>query len=446
MPALRSALAELLSAASACLSETQEVGGLPDDELLGSLRTLAEAERVLETAAAALSAEIQHRSRRELGYDGLAQRHGARTPEALVQVVTGSTASTARRLVRVGTLVAHDESPWLAEVLAAFSAAELSADAVDAIRAGLGEPSPSLTSDALATAARHLLALAPIMPVERLAALARDLRDELDVAGVAFREQERRDRRFLRLYPQPDGMTRLVGLLDPESAAVVTVALDAVTSPRRGGPRFVEADDVARAERIINDERTTEQLALDSFVELIDVATRADTAHLLGARRPEVRVIVTQRELDRGTGAAQLEGQVAAVSVTTAERLGCDGGQRPMLFDSAGAPLDLGRRRRRHSARQRILIAARDGGCLFPECDRPPNWCEVHHIVPWSEGGQTDLADGVLLCRHHHMLMHNNAWRIRRRSGEYWLYPPPEISTDPVLLRSKSPTVRRLAA
>ncbi|MEP6482771.1 MAG: HNH endonuclease signature motif containing protein [Rhodoglobus sp.] len=41
----------------------------------------------------------------------------------------------------------------------------------------------------------------------------------------------------------------------------------------------------------------------------------------------------------------------------------------------------------------------RDGGCRFPGCDRPPSWCEAHHIVPWSHGGRTDLADGLLLCR-----------------------------------------------
>ena len=57
-------------------------------------------------AAAALAAEIAHRSRHELGHDGLAQRLGARTPQILVQRVTGATAREAQTLVRVGSLVA----------------------------------------------------------------------------------------------------------------------------------------------------------------------------------------------------------------------------------------------------------------------------------------------------------------------------------------------------
>lgn len=32
--------------------------------------------------------------------------------------------------------------------------------------------------------------------------------------------------------------------------------------------------------------------------------------------------------------------------------------------------------------------------------------------------GRTDLADGLLLCRHHHLLLHNKGWQIRRDGGE----------------------------
>ena len=62
-------------------------------------------------------------------------------------------------------------------------------------------------------------------------------------------------------------MTRITGLLDPESAAIVVPILDAATSPRRGGPRFVDPDAVQRADDIVRDERTTDQLTLDTFVD-----------------------------------------------------------------------------------------------------------------------------------------------------------------------------------
>jgi HNH endonuclease len=49
----------------------------------------------------------------------------------------------------------------------------------------------------------------------------------------------------------------------------------------------------------------------------------------------------------------------------------------------------------------------RDGRCRFPGCDRPPPWCDGHHIVHWADGGPTALANLVLLCRRHHRLVHH---------------------------------------
>ena len=454
MPDLQSALTELASVAGCCVAAAPSSASLAsDDALLELQRSLASSARVLETAAAALAAEVAHRSRRELGYDGLAQKRGMRTPEALVQTVTGSSAPTARRLVRVGTLVAQNAGlygpstePWLAEVLAAAGRGGLSSEAVDAIRQGLGAPSDSIHADALASAARWLLSRATSVPVETLAALARERRDDLDAAGVALREEQLRNKRSSRTTRLPDGTLKMVSIFDPESAARVLPILDAATSPRRGGPRFVDPDEIARAERILNDERSTEQIALDALVELIELGARGESRHLIGAQPPAVRLLVTKRELDGGVGAGYFEGQSEAISIASVERHICSSGGIPVLFDDDGQALNLGRAQRRHNARQRTAIAARDGGCVVPGCDRPPSWSEVHHIVPWSEGGQTSVADGVLLCRHHHLLLHNNHWRIRRKRSEYWLYPPPEIPSEPVLLQTKSPVMRRLLA
>src|SRR5690606_39195439 len=138
----------------------------------------------------------------ELGYDGLAQKRGLRTAEALVQAVTGASAAAARKLVRVGGLAAEQTEPWLGGALSAVRLGTLSAGAVDAIRNGLGTPTEGVSADALAEASRSLAGQASTVTVEKLAALARERRDELDAAGVVLREQERRDRRYLRLVPQ----------------------------------------------------------------------------------------------------------------------------------------------------------------------------------------------------------------------------------------------------
>ncbi len=458
MPDLAATIAELTSAASRC-AEAARSGAqeLSDELLLDVQRHLAESGRLVELASASLAAEVAQRSRPELGYAGLAQKLGARTPEALVQSITGASSSTARRLVRVGVMVAeaaaHDADPalplteaWLAPVLRAATSGAISAEAVEVIRTGLGAPNESIAPETLRDAALRLVAEAGALTLERLAARAREARDELDTAGVASREEERRGRRSLRLYPQLDGMTRLVALLDPESAAILTGAIDAATSPRRGGPRFVDPDDVARAEGILADPRTTEQLAVDALVDLVDVALRSSSNTLLGARRAAVRVLVTQADLDRREGVGFVAGQTASVSVSTVERHACEGGLVPILFNDRGESLNLGRSSRLHNARQRTVIAARDGGCLAPQCDRPASWSEVHHINEFGRGGKTELNDGVLLCRHHHMMVHNNGWRVRRKESKYWFIPPPSIDPrqTPIPLHTKSPAVRRL--
>ena len=418
--------------------------GLDDAELIEAQRTLAEIRRRVDAAAAVMAAEIRHRSRRELGYDGLAQRLGARTPELLVQELTGSSAREAQSLVRVGGMMTADADPWLRAVSMAVSSGELSVDRADAIRAGLGTPDGDVSSADLARTAGVLLREASSLSLEKLAARARDLRNALDLEGVHDREQKLRDRRYLRISAQADGMTRLSGLLDPESAAIVVAAYDGATSPRRGGPRFVDPGDVDRAEELIKDERTTEQITVDAFVELIRVGTLAESGAIVGARKPGVTVHVTAADLQAGIGVGHIDGQSGALSIATVERLGCELGFVAVLFDSEQA-IDVGRNQRLFTYRQRVALEARDGGCRFPGCNRPPSWTEAHHLNEWRNGGRTDITDGILLCRHHHMLVHNNGWRVIRRGTDYFVVPPATIdpAQRPISAPSKSPTLRR---
>jgi hypothetical protein len=243
-------------------------------------------------------------------------------------------------------------------------------------------------------------------------------------------------------------MTRLTGLLDPESAAIVTAAYDSATSPRRGGPRFVDPDAVDRAEELLADERSTEQIAVDAFVELIRVGTLADGGTILGKHPQAVTLHVTAQDLRDRRGVGRIEGQPTAVSIETVERYVCDVGMVPVLFDNKRNVVDIGRNQRLFTPRQRIALAARDGGCRFPQCERPPSWTEAHHLHEWQHGGRTDLADGILLCRHHHLLVHNNGWRVIREDGEYSVIPPPSIDREqrPIPAPTKSQTARRLAA
>lgn len=430
---LESDFATAAAALAAISMDAVDYTSIDDSSLLELARLGAVVERSARAHSALIAGEIARRSHTSLGHSGLASAAGFRTPTELVRVVTGSTARDAASVVAAGVL-AHaaagttaDERPWLASVGAAVIADGLGVEAAQSIANGLGAPTSSISADQLAAAAQQLCSEAGGTDADRLFRRARELRDELDPEGIATREEARREQRALRFHRRPDGMSSLIWLLDPESAAIVSDAYDRATSPKRGGPRFVETDAAHQAARIAHDPRSTEQLASDVFLELVRQGANADSTQLLGSGAPSVRVVVTSTVLRQRRGAAHLEGQTEPVSVETAERLACAGSTIQIPF-AGGQPLDVGREHRLYTHRQRIALATRDGGCRWPGCDRPPSWTEAHHINHWArDGGRTDVADGILLCRYHHLLAHNNAWEITRDGAEYWLVPPPTV-------------------
>ena len=364
-----------------------EPAALLDADLLMLSRDLATARHRLEAAGALVAGEI---ARRSVGTDGLAQRHGHRTAIEMVRVTTGSTGRDAAVAVRVGSLT---ESP----VLDALVEGTISPSAADAIVTGLGTPTAAISADELAAASLELCTLD--LDPDRLQRRAREIRAELDITSTADREEALRSARSLRFIRQADGMSKLIWLMDPETAATVGDVFDRATSPRLGGPRFVDPDTAAHAAAIEADPRTNEQLASDVFTELLRHGAATDSTQLLGSGAPQIRVLVSATALATGIGAATIEGQTEPVSIATVERLACSGSTTEITFRD-GQPLDVGREHRLYTARQRVALAARDGGCRWPRCDRPPSWTEAHHINHWArDGGKTDIADGMLLCR-----------------------------------------------
>ncbi len=214
---------------------------------------------------------------------------------------------------------------------------------------------------------------------------------------------------------------------------------------RRGGPRFTRTDDIARAQAIVDDPRTTERLALDGLLELVKLGSSVDPATMHPKMGTLVKIVTTVDSGARGFGVLEANGEV--VSAATVERSLCDGNAVEVKVDCEGNPLDLGRSSRLFDRRQREALAVRDGGCIWPGCDRPPAFTEAHHIRQWKrDRGKTDIADGVLLCRFHHLQLHNNHWEIGRRGSEYWLTPPRAIDPDqtPICLKTKSPLIEHL--
>ncbi|MEV4686589.1 HNH endonuclease signature motif containing protein [Microbacterium sp. LWH3-1.2] len=459
-----------------------EVGGLADDELLGLLVDATEARKAVELIIAGASAEVSRRSSRELGYEGLAQRKGLRTGAALVQHITGLGRADVARAVDAGNELAPAVEPvvdvdsetappapvveeWLGTLRGALASGRLTQAQFQAIRGGLGEPPveryPELAPDFLprawARAVQVLLEEAAALPVEDLRSQARIARDRLDPVGVTLRFEERFAARSFRTWTDPDGRRNAHILFDDEAGAWVDALLQAALRPRRG-PRFVGADAAEKTRAAGADERSNEQLQYDTIIAVMRTGANADPQQAFGDRQPGVRMVVEASAVADGdhrggmkvTGVGHVEDGGHALPGGVIEARMCDAGVISLMWGPDGRPLDVGRELRLFTRKQRLAIAARDGGCMWPSCGAPISQCEYHHIDHWWEDhGRTDVDDGIALCRNCHLRLHNQRWRITRTrdpitdADAYRLHPPPDPSTgeigEPVELRSKSP-------
>jgi hypothetical protein len=108
------------------------------------------------------------------------------------------------------------------------------------------------------------------------------------------------------------------------------------------------------------------------------------------------------------------------VTAVTSRRIACDCSTTVITEDQDGEPLNIGRRSRTIPPPMRRALKARDGGCRFPGCTNH-KFVDGHHIIHWADGGETSLDNLVLLCRHHHHLVHEGGFDCRRsKDGEIW--------------------------
>lgn len=340
--------------------------------------------------------------------------HGARSTGSWLQGalhLAPAEASTHVRVARAGR-------DLLAPAVSELREGRVSIDHLAAVERSVRR----LPANVVAEAIEALTDLAPLVDVGRLRTAGRALQHAVDPDG-ALRECERQyDRRYLQLSPLLDGMVAVDGLLDPEGAAAVEAAL---------APSLVPAGD--------HDLRTAAQRRADGFVEVARSAMDSDAATTLSGQPVQIQVLVPWHTLTSAadpssTVSTPLLGQSLreglALTPQAAKRLGCDAAVARLVFGPDGVPLDLGRSQRLFSPAQRRALAVRDGGCRFPRCPRPPRFTDAHHIVPWSQGGASDLDNALLLCRHHHRLVHEGDWHIVSPSGSH-----PASGSKPVVLR-----------
>ena len=206
-------------------------------------------------------------------------------------------------------------------------------------------------------------------------------------------EESLAERRYLNVSPTAWGMVRVDGLLDPETGDAVLAAVAA------------ETDAATRSSGDESDSRTPAQRRCDALGAVargwLDHAARPSVA---GAK-PHITVTVPLDVLRSGVGSCESD-RVGMIPVEMARRLACDAGVIPAVLGAASEPLDIGRRTPVVPPAVRRAVVLRDGGCAFPGCERPPPWCDCHHVRHWANGGATSLANLVMLCRPHHRLVH----------------------------------------
>lgn len=110
----------------------------------------------------------------------------------------------------------------------------------------------------------------------------------------------------------------------------------------------------------------------------------------------------------------------------TIRQLACNASVIPAVLNSKGEPLDVGRAQRAFPASIRRAVILRDGGCAYPGCNMPHIYSEIHHIRHWQNGGATSLTNAVMLCRFHHMVIHETDVMVRLNEEQF-----PEFLLEP---------------
>jgi hypothetical protein len=134
-----------------------------------------------------------------------------------------------------------------------------------------------------------------------------------------------------------------------------------------------------------------------------------------------------------GTGSAEITGGTVRepICAARARRIACDAGLLPAVLSGASVVMDWGTSKRTATPAQRQALALRDKGCCHPTCDRPPSWCQAHHLTPWLDHGPSNLTNYALVCDAHHDLLHHDGWTIHLDHQGQPLWTGPDAPLPP---------------
>ena len=400
-----------------------DLWGVGSDELI---RVTGELQRLLRRTEAMTVKVVG-----EVDLRGAAVARGATSTAAWLRWAHRLHPGAAKRLVDTAKSVhAHPGGPLVPTEDVTAPHALLRGEFADGLVSG--EPVQVVTGvlDALpagvdaatrADAETTLVGLARQHDPKALTQIGKHLRHVLERDGedtLGEEEERARASRRLDIRPRGDGSSELSGHLDPELTALLLSQLGPLAAPRPAG-------DGGR------DPRSPGQRNADALADLLAIVAASDRVPTRHGTRPTVAVHLSLETLQRRLGAAAAtldwSGPICAES---ARRLACDAKIIPVVLAANGEPLDVGRAS--YSVTQPIwrALVARDGGCSFAGCDRPPEWTEAHHIIHWADHGETSVENTCLLCDHHHRVVHHHGWDIELTAGVIHVRPPPWIDPD----------------
>ena len=392
------AIAELLS---------RDWDRLSDDELLESVRQVESWSRQLHSVALTVTGELDSR--------GLAGKQGVSSTAVLLRQLLRLSPQAAKRRVEDAkevccspALTGSPVAPRLPGAADALRAGALSQEQLGVVRRTLRELPDGVSPRIRSQVEQQLVNEARRFDPSQLGKLAMRIRAHLDPDGVLRSEREVVDKMELSFAEDVDGVIRIRGRLSAEGAAVLRSALSPLAKP---SPK---------------DTRSAAKRRADALVELARRVLDVGTLPVEGGVRPHIGLTVDITELRRHTAIVDLDWG-GTVSIQAARRICCDADIIPIVMRGGSQPLDVGRRQRLVTGPLRRALIARDRGCAAPGCDRPPEWCEAHHLVHWANGGATSLDNTALVCGYHHTLVHHGEWAIRMIDGIPHFIPPPWI-------------------
>lgn len=357
----------------------------------------------------------------ELRVEDLRHASDESLEEDLVELERCARALLAERLRRTAEIDRRDSfrrdgylsvSSWLVHRLrTAFSAATgmvrmaRALEQMPATREALseGEISPSAVGilvsareanpEAFACSEGALVDAARTLPVRGLSRAASYWRQAADPERAEEDAEHLFESRRLHVSPTLHGMVRVDGDLDPETGETVVTALRAILDAEERGAG--------------SDRRTFAQRRADALGEICRRWLDSSGRPLVAGERPHVTLTVALEALEGRVGARSELEHAGPMTPEAARRLACDAGITRVITSGRSEPLDVGRRTPVVPAPLRRAVVVRDAHCRFPGCDRPPPWCDAHHVTHWADGGPTALENLVLLCRPHHRLVHS---------------------------------------